>query len=98
MGLFGIDFYHHLISSLTRQRPRTDVGVGPVEGAAVAAAAALAADVDVVGAEAASHELDAGVGLDLFHGLGDGQSVVLVQVVTQHVGNLEKMCNVNQVL
>ena len=77
---------------LTRQRPRPDVGVGPVEGAPVAPAAALPADVDVVEAEAPGHELDAGVGLDLVHGLGDGQPVVLVQVVAQHIGNLAKMC------
>ena len=72
-----------------RQRTRPDVGVRAVEGAAVAATAALAPDVDVVGVEAAGHELDAGVGLDLVHGLGDGEPVILVEVVTQHVRNLD---------
>ena len=88
-----------LLSQVTWQRPRPDVGVGPVECASVAAAAALPANVDVVKAEASGHELDAGVGLDLVHGLGDGQPVVLVQVVTQHIGNLAKFAkHMNQVL
>ena len=47
--------------------------------------------MDVVKAEVSGHELDAGVGLYLVHGLGDGQPVVLVQVVTQHIGNLVKI-------
>ena len=75
----------------TRKRPGPDVGVGPVEGAAVAPAAALPAYVDVVGVEEVpGDEFDAGVGLNVVHGLGDGQSVILAQVVTEHVRNLDQ--------
>ena len=45
--------------------------------------------MNVVRVEASRDELDAGVLLYVVHGLGDGQTVVLTEVVRESVGNLK---------
>ena len=45
--------------------------------------------VNVVRVQASGDELDAGVLLYMVHSLGDGQSVILTEVVRESVGNLK---------
>ena len=45
--------------------------------------------MNVVRVEASGDELDAGVLLYVLHSLGDGETVVLTEIVRESVGNLK---------